>query len=143
MVDLKDIDPWLSQDTQFAALRVAGDQAANLVHRNPARAGDAGSLDVGGRGADVRVEAAGGAGQQVGRNRAGVFRVGFAEGGDRVLHAVGQLLVGVSEIGGAGRVQVISIVARGGGPGLKVLGPFRRRIHAARAHGLLEAPAPA
>src|SRR5216684_1516194 len=74
-----------------------------------------------GRGrAEMRVQAAGGCGQQIGGDGTGESRVLFVEFFCISLDAVNQLLVGWSEIKGAGIRRVVAITGRRG-PSLEIL----------------------
>ncbi len=78
-IQLQDIDPGLAEEAELARFDMFGDKLLHLIQFHAACLRDAGSLGFGGSGADVRIEAAGGSGDQIGRNRAVIVRIIFAE----------------------------------------------------------------
>ena len=78
-VELQHVHAGFAQQAKQPALSVLVDQRAHLRLAQAAGLGDARALVVGRRRADVRVEAAGGCGQQVRRYGSLVFRIVFTE----------------------------------------------------------------
>ncbi len=80
----------LAEHAQPGAPGMGGDEGAHRSQAQVPDAGDAVRLVVGRREADVGVEAAGGGGDQIDRDRGAVGRVGGLQGGDARLDRLGQ-----------------------------------------------------
>jgi hypothetical protein len=114
------VDGGLAEDDEVAGVRGGGDEGGDLVEGEVARFGDAGGLEAGVGGADVRIESAGGGGDGVGGD--GGVRgevVGGAVGGDGGGDGVGEFLGGGAEIRAGGTGGVVA-GAGGGGARLEV-----------------------
>ena len=106
-VEFKDVDAGLAENAELTARGVLRDELADAVFRDAAGFGDAGNLEIGGVGGDVRVEAGAGGGDQVDGN--GLAGVLFGELVDGALDAVNKSFVGLGQVGAAGGCGIVAI----------------------------------
>jgi hypothetical protein len=119
-IQFEHVDPGLAKEPELAGFDVGIHQLPDAAGRNTACLGQALHLGKGGGRTDVRVQAAGGGGDQIGRNRpleCGVLAVKPLEVS---LDAIHQLLTGRSQVGAAGAEPIVTIAGRRG-PALKIL----------------------
>src|SRR6185312_15225086 len=120
-VQLQHVDAWLAEYAEPGAPGMGGDEAAYPLQAQVPDAGDANRLIVGRREADVGVEAAGGGGDQIDRDRSSVQRVGGPQSGDARLNRLGQCGVEGAQVGAAGGEAIVGLRAGRGRPAPEVL----------------------
>src|SRR6187549_2424455 len=91
-VQAGDVDPWLTQEGQYATVGGRRDELADLCLRQAGDPGDPGDLQVGVGGADVRVDPGAGRGHRVGRYGLGRDALPGGDRGPALLDLAEQLV---------------------------------------------------
>ena len=129
----QDVDARLAEEAEERPLGVAGDGRPDVGLGHAAGRGDPGDLVLGGRRADVRVQARGRGGDEVDRDRPAAVRrpQPVDVGGD----PIDQLLARRAEVGAGRAARVVAVLAGGRQPAPEILRLVEGLADEARADG--------